>query len=98
MKLLDNQTTITDGTQEVWECTGGQAMIQATGAFDGAIVTLQGSMEGFDFVDLTDEAGDVLEITEPIVVASGWNRPGFRLRASLVNAGAATNVSVGLLV
>ena len=97
MLLLKNQTADTDGTQTNKECSGGSLLIQTTGTFDGAVVTIQGRMHGFDFQDLRDEAGDVVSMTEPTTIVLGFCKSGFDVRAGLTIAGAGTDVSIGIL-
>jgi hypothetical protein len=98
MKLLDTQTTNTDGNQTTFQCKGGMYLIQTDGEFGGATVTIQGRMENFEWQDLLDEAGDVVEITGPTTKAVTFCMAGFELRASLTGASGTTDVSVGMLV
>ncbi len=98
MRLLTDQSTDTDDTQGVHRCNGGGMLIQTDGEFGGATVTIQGSMEGFDFQDLLDATGEVVAITEPTTKFIDGALVGFKVRASLTGASGTTSVSVGMLV
>jgi hypothetical protein len=95
--LLQNQTTDTDDSQTNLDCQGNSALIMASGTFDGAIATVQGSACGMPFQDLRDEQGDVLTIIEATTIASDYFKQGLTVRISLTGAGGSTDVSICLV-
>jgi hypothetical protein len=92
--LLQNQEVNTDGSQPSLDCQGNSALIMASGVFDGATATIQGSACGMPFQDLRDEQGDVLSITEETTIASDYFKQGLTVRIGLTGAGVSTDVSI----
>jgi hypothetical protein len=96
MKLLENQTTDTDGSQAVVEGRGANFLVQVEGTFDGATVTLEGSLEGMGFQQLKDVTGSLVAIIVDDTVVITYCKAGFRIRAAVIGAGGSTNITVAI--
>lgn len=96
MKLLDGQTTATDGSQPVKECTGGIHSIQVGGTFDGCAVYVEGNL-GLGWEKLRDPCGKIIVISAPYIMAVSYTPTDSKLRLALVNPGASTNVDAIIL-
>jgi len=97
MFLLEDQATDTT-SGDLLNCKGGTYVLQAAGTFDGATITLVGSLGGLPFTTLTDFNGTDVTITE-----AGWRyvvaaKHGLRIRADVSDAGGSTSVSLVAVV
>jgi hypothetical protein len=95
--LLEDQTTDTTGTQDVfsWKILGNitYGVVEALGTFDGCTVTLEMS------TDMGTSWTEVGGYTTFVSAGKGLFRlpSGVQLRGSVTDAGASTEISLGLL-
>ena len=85
--LLENQTTNGSGTEETW--TGGTGTLCWDGVFDGATVTLETA--GFTDANFEPVKDGVFTTKQGQNVTFGV---GTRLKATVSNAGASTDLTL----
>lgn len=89
-KLLDSATSDGDGPEVTLNGNQG-GEIQISGTWDGATVTLKGSLDnGATYTEPPDSLG---RFTSDTIEALNFHAPG-KIRATISNAGASTNISM----
>ena len=87
--LLTNQTSDGDGTAIDWNGNKG-GEIQIDGTFDGATVTIKGSLD--DGVTYTEPPDNTGQFTSATFEALNLHAP-CKIRATVSGAGAGTNIN-----
>jgi hypothetical protein len=87
--LLTNQTTNGNGPEVAWNGNHG-GEIQIAGTWDGATVTIKGSLDGG--TTYTEPPESLGQFTSDTIEAFNFHAPG-KIRATLSNAGATTDIS-----
>jgi hypothetical protein len=93
MDLLRNQTGNTDGSQPFMEGSGASILVQVEGVFDGCIFGIEGSLGNLEWQSLRDTSGAIVMLTSPSTIIIAYAKAGLRIRASVISAGASTDVT-----
>jgi len=98
MNLLKNQTTNTDGSQEsfLWNKGSGantrRQTIICEGTFDGCTITVEGSIDGGEWVS----CGSDSEFTSAGIVTIELSNH-FSVRGTLTSAGGSTDITLKIV-